>query len=102
MSDVTAYNTAISQLGDKLQELAAMTEANVFLVSQLKEHEDKLKSLSELQARTMLRNAARAQFLGEGAETPNPRVMEILEESLGTGASAVVIPFPGDRGAKEG
>lgn len=86
---------ALTILQEQLEALKNLTDANEFMVSALKEQGNTLKSLDAEPAREMLRQQARAQFDPEQGDSPDAAVLDILEQSLGKGLGAEIIPFPG-------
>ncbi|MEP2717592.1 hypothetical protein [Pseudophaeobacter sp.] len=94
MSANQKLTTALAALHDQLQTLQNLTEANEFMVTALKEQGDALKAMDAEPAREMLRQQARAQFSEEQGRTPDADILNILEQSLGTGLGAEIIPFP--------
>ena len=86
---------ALTILQEQLEALKNLTDANEFMVSALKEQGNTLKSLDAEPAREMLRQQARAQFDPAQGNSPDAAVLDILEQSLGKGLGAEIIPFPG-------
>ncbi len=85
---------ALAALEQKLQHLSHLTKANQFMVEVLKEQGDRLHHIDANEARNMLRAQAREVFGSAEAETQNPAVLAILEQTLGAEQSAQIIPFP--------
>ncbi|MGR3760168.1 hypothetical protein ACUXV3_08535 [Roseobacteraceae bacterium NS-SX3] len=90
-------STALGELDEKLRTLKDMAEANGFLISALKDDGDALKRMEAEASRAMLRARARAVFDPESGSSPNAGVLAVLEEALGQGQTAEIIPFPGRR-----
>lgn len=88
---------ALALLQDQLDALKTLTDANEFMVTALKEQGDSLKTMEAEPAREMLRQQARAQFSPDQGASPDAAVLNVLEQSLGTGLGAQIIPFPGTR-----
>jgi len=86
--------SALGALDRKLDALDTMTEVNSFLVSVLREHEQDLIRMSPQETRELLRQKARAVYRPDGGTKPNAKALELLEETLGQGQSADIIPFP--------
>ncbi|MFP3382212.1 hypothetical protein [Tritonibacter sp. SIMBA_163] len=97
MSSSTELTRAVEALDEKLDALDTMTEVNSFLVAALRDHEQDLKRMSPQETRAMLRRKAREKYRADGGEAPNPAALDLLEETLGTGHTADVIPFPQSR-----
>ena len=97
MSCSNELTRAFDALDQKLDALGTMTEVNSFLVAALREHEHDLMRMSPQETRALLRRKAREKYRTDGGETPNPAALELLEETLGTGQTADVIPFPQSR-----
>jgi hypothetical protein len=97
MSTNQNLTTALTALEEHLKTLQALTDANEFMVTALKEQGDALKQMEAEPARELLRGQARARFgAGEGqGEAPDAAVLNVLEQSLGKGLGAQIIPFPG-------
>ncbi|OIQ29842.1 MAG: hypothetical protein BM562_10635 [Alphaproteobacteria bacterium MedPE-SWcel] len=94
MSGRNEMTHAMTALDRQLDALETMTEVNSFLVMAMREHEQDLIRMSPQETRDMLRTKARAMYRPDGGLKPNVRALELLEETLGRGQSAEVIPFP--------
>ncbi|MFC4215899.1 hypothetical protein [Pseudophaeobacter arcticus] len=95
MSANQNLTAALAILHDQLEALKTLTDANEFMVTALKEQGDALKTMEAEPARELLRLQARAQFSPEQGASPDAAVLNILEQSLGKGLGAEIIPFPG-------
>ncbi|TNJ41862.1 hypothetical protein FGE21_12985 [Phaeobacter sp. B1627] len=84
---------AMTALDKQLDALETMTEVNSFLVSAMREHEQELTRMSPQETREMLRAKARAIYRPDGGLKPNASALQLLEETLGRGQSAEIIPF---------
>ncbi len=85
---------ALRVLDEKLEALDTMTEVNSFLVKTLRDHEQDLKQMSAQDTRALLRQKARSLYRPEDGSKPNAKALELLEQTLGTGETAEIIPFP--------
>ncbi|KJZ23942.1 hypothetical protein [Tritonibacter mobilis] len=94
MSGNNEMQSALGALDEKLDALDTMTEVNSFLVSALREHEQELIRMSPQETREMLRQKARAYYRVDGGERPNPKALDLLEKTLGSGHTAEIIQFP--------
>lgn len=97
MSADQKLSLALATLEQQLETLKTLTDANEFMVSALKEQGDALRMMEAETARELLRKQARARFGEDSGSEPDAAVLAVLEESLGTGLSAEIIPFPGAR-----
>ncbi len=88
-------NDALGALDHKIEVLNNLVTANDFLVTCMREEAERLTALGGDETREMLRQRARRKFRQNGGEQPNPAVLSILEQALGNGANAEIIPFPG-------
>lgn len=93
MSGSNELNSALSALDTQLTKLDTMTEVNSFLVSALREHEQDLLRMTPQETREMLRRKAREVYRPEGGTKPNAQALAMLEETLGNGHTAQIIPF---------
>ncbi|WP_083097375.1 hypothetical protein [Pseudophaeobacter leonis] len=95
MSTNQNLTTALTALEEHLKTLQALTDANEFMVTALKEQGDALKHMEAEPARELLRGQARARFSPDQGDAPDAAVLNVLEQSLGRGLGAQIIPFPG-------
>lgn len=93
MSGSNELTSALSALDTQLTKLDTMTEVNSFLVSALREHEQDLLRMTPQETRDMLRRKAREVYRPEGGTKPNAQALAMLEETLGNGHTAQIIPF---------
>lgn len=95
MSAHSNMNQALDALADKLQSLNDLVSANLFMVEVMTRQGKNLKQIDGMEPKDMLRSQARAKFHPETGTAPNPAVLAILEEVLGSQQhSAEIIPFP--------
>ncbi|MBT8154146.1 hypothetical protein KMP13_09610 [Epibacterium ulvae] len=87
-------NEALGALDRKVEVLNNLVLANDFLVSCMREEAERLHVMGGDETREMLRERARAKFRQNDGEEPNPAVLSILEQALGNGHTAEIIPFP--------
>lgn len=88
-------NEALGALDRKVEVLNNLVLANDFLVSCMREEAGRLHVMAGDETREMLRERARKKFRHEDGDEPNPAVLSILEQALGNGETAEIIPFPG-------
>lgn len=93
MSEHSEMTQTLEVLSEKLQVLDTMTEVNGFLVESLRDNADAFKKMSDDETRALLRQKARARYRTDGGTAPNPTVLAMIEETLGKGQSAQIIPF---------
>lgn len=86
---------ALGALDRKIEVLNNLVVANDFLVKCMREEAERLNLMGGEETRDMLRQRARRKFSKEDGEEPNPAVLSILEQALGNGHTADIIPFPG-------
>ncbi|WP_278921178.1 MULTISPECIES: hypothetical protein [Pseudophaeobacter] len=98
--NLTTALEALEALEDQLRTLQTLTNANEFMVAALKEQGDALKSMEPEPARDLLRSQARERFSQDHGSAPDEAVLSILEQSLGKGLGAEIIPFPGPAARK--
>ena len=91
----TNVNEALGALDRKIEVLNNLVVANDFLVTCMREEGERLQVMGGDETRNMLRERARRKFHQDSGEAPNPAVLSILEQALGNGHTAEVIPFPG-------
>lgn len=94
MSANQKLTLALAALEQQLETLKTLTDANEFMVTALKEQGEDLRQMEADAARDMLRGQARARFDAEDGTAPDAAVLAILEQSLGTGLGAQIIPLP--------
>lgn len=90
----TNVNEALGALDHKIELLNNLVVANDFLVKCMREDAERLELMGGDETRHELRQRARRKFRQEDGEEPNPAVLEILEQALGNGHTAEIIPFP--------
>jgi hypothetical protein len=92
MSANSNLNEALGVLGDKLQSLNAMVQANQFMIDSVRDHEAKLKALDAEAARAFMRQAARKTF---GEDEAKQDVLTLILDAMAPRQSAEIIQFPG-------
>lgn len=91
MSANSNLNEALGVLGDKLQSLNAMVQANQFMIDSVRDHEAKLKALDAEAARSFMRQNARKTF---GDDETKQDVLTLILDAMAPRQSADIIQFP--------
>ncbi|SCZ64351.1 hypothetical protein SAMN04488118_105228 [Epibacterium ulvae] len=90
-----SLDDAFGELDRKVAELNNLVKANDFMITCLREEREVLSMMDREETRDMLRERARGIFSPAGGEAPDADVLAILEQALGSGHTAEIIPFPG-------